>query len=158
MEETQEKYEPIAEPEILKSLGSRNKIQRTATFVLYDILTYIDMNEAIPVENIVSSMCQAPYSESDLFVKKVAINAIKNLDSEIALLNQNMRKWTFKRLNRVEQAILLLSVTHYYYVDTKIEKGIVIDVAVKLAKAYLEDNDYKFVNAILDKVLVNENR
>ena len=41
-------------------------------------------------------------------------------------------------------------------VEPEVEKAVVINIAIKLSKAYLGDNDYKFVNAILDKVLVRE--
>ena len=34
-----------------------------------------------------------------------------------------------------------------------VDKGVVIDRAVRLAKTYLDKDDYKFVNAILDNVL-----
>ncbi|MBQ6731270.1 MAG: hypothetical protein IJR08_05125, partial [Bacilli bacterium] len=39
-----------------------------------------------------------------------------------------------------------------YYVE-KIDKRIVINVAVDFAKKYIEEKQAKFVNAILDEVL-----
>ena len=62
-----------------------------------------------------------------------------------------MPKWNFDRLNLVEQSILIMSYTHKQ--TQKVDKGIVINIAVKLAKKYLDGDDYKFVNGILDKVL-----
>ena len=47
----------------------------------------------------------------------------------------------------------MLSCVHYLYVDPSVAKGVVIDIAIKLAKTYLNDKDYRFVNAILDKAL-----
>lgn len=135
---------------------SRNKQQIIAMNALYDILTYQDMGEEIDIEWIISGLCDMPYSDSPLYVKQIVLSTIRHLESEIALLEKNMIKWTFHRLNRVEQAILLLSLSHYFYVDTTVNKGIVINVAVNLAKNYLDHKDYKFVNAILDKVLVRE--
>ena len=114
------------------------------------------MKEKVDVDSIVSSLCETPYSDCDYFVKATTIMAIKEYDKAIELFNANMRKWTFSRLNRVEQAILLLSYVHFFYVDPKVDKRIVIDIAIKLAKTYLEEKDYKFVNAILDKVLNRE--
>lgn len=64
-------------------------------------------------------------------------------------------KWKFHRLNRVIQAILLMSYTHYFYIGN-VDKRIVINVAIKLAKRYVVGDEYKFVNAILDEVLVDE--
>ena len=62
-----------------------------------------------------------------------------------------MPKWSFDRLNLIEQSILLMSYTHKQ--NEKADKRIIIDVAVKLAKKFCDKDDYKFVNAILDKVL-----
>ena len=41
---------------------------------------------------------------------------------------------------------------HFYYVE-KIDKRIVINTAVELAKKYIEEKQAKFINAILDEVL-----
>ena len=62
-----------------------------------------------------------------------------------------MPKWNFDRLNLLEQAILVMSYTHKQTQDT--DKRIIINIAVKLAKNYLDKDDYKFGNGILDKVL-----
>ena len=62
-----------------------------------------------------------------------------------------MPKWSFDRLNLLEQAILIMSYTHRQTQNA--DKSIIINVAVKLAKKFLDKDDYKFVNAILDKVL-----
>ena len=45
-----------------------------------------------------------------------------------------------------------MSYAHYYYVEN-VDKKVVIDVAVSLAKKYIEEKQAKFINAILDKVL-----
>ncbi len=139
-----------------QQISSRNRQQIVAMNALYDVLTYMDMGEEIDIEAIVSALCDLPYEECPIYVKQIVLVTIKNLNAEISLLEKNMIKWTFDRLNRVEQAILLLSLSHYFYVDQEIDKGIVINVAVNLAKNYLDAKDYKFVNAILDKVLVRE--
>jgi transcription termination factor NusB len=63
-----------------------------------------------------------------------------------------MVNWKFARLNRVAQAILLLAYIHHHYVKDA-DKSVIIDVAVRLSKKFLHDDEYKFINAILDKVL-----
>lgn len=63
-----------------------------------------------------------------------------------------LKDWKWERLPLLTQAILLMSYTHYYYVE-KIDKAIVINVAVNLAKEYIEEKQAKFINGILDKVL-----
>ena len=144
----------------------RNKLQKVTMEVLYAVLTYIDMGEPVDVENIISSLFEEDYKDCPFFTKAVTIMAVKKYDEIIKTFNVNMRKWTFDRLNRVEQAILMLAYVHFYYVEPDVDKSVVIDVAIKLAKSYLdmgfdkvknkEKGDYQFVNAILDKTLVRK--
>ncbi len=132
---------------------SRNQLQKTALFAIYDALTYLDMKEAVPIESIVAGLSGTTYEEADYFVKASLIYSIKHYDEIVKVFNDHMNKWTFDRLNRVEQALLLLSYVHYFHIG-EVEKAVVIDVAVTLAKAYLDQKDYRFVNGILDNVLV----
>lgn len=132
---------------------SRNKAQEKALFALYGALTYIDMQEPVDVESLVAGVTGRPYEESDLFVKKIMVAALRHLEEIIPIFQARMEKWEFGRLNRVEQAILILSYCHFFYAEPDIDKSIVIDVAVRLAKTYVGGTDYRFVNAILDKVL-----
>lgn len=132
---------------------SRNQLQHVAVFAIYDFLTYRDMKNDINVEDIISGLEDTPYEDCSHFVKAALIYSIKYFDEAVEKYNAKMIKWTFDRLNRVEQAILLLSYVHFHYIDSKVDKNIVINIGVNLAKTYLETKDYKFVNAILDKVL-----
>ena len=132
---------------------TRNSMQKVAMSAIYSALTYREMGMDINVQDIVSSLCDAPYEECDYFIKASLVMAIKHYDEAVAAFNAKMRGWTFARRNRVEQAILLLAYVHYFYVEPEVDKGVVIDIAVKQAKLFLDYKDYKFVNAILDNVL-----
>ena len=132
---------------------SRNAMQRVALWAVYDALTYRDMGLSIDVQDIVSSLCDQPYEECDYFVKAAVVMALRHHDEAVAAFNAKMRGWTFDRRNRVEQAILLLAYAHFHFVEPEVDKGVVIDIAVKQAKTYLDEKDYRFVNAILDNVL-----
>ena len=133
---------------------SRNSLQKVAMSAIYDALTYQKMGKPVNVEDIVSSLMDLPYEECDFFVKAAVIFSLKYQDDIIAIYSQNMVKWTFDRLNRVEQAILLLAYVHFFYIEPEVDRAVVINIAIRLAKDYLGDKDYRFVNAILDKVLV----
>ena len=141
------------EEEDVLAAPSRNAMQKVALWAVYDALTYRDMGLDIDVQNIVSSLCDQPYEDCDYFVKAALVMALRHHDEAVEAFNAKMRGWTFDRRNRVEQAILLLAYSHCYYVEPEVEKGVVIDIAVKQAKLYLDDKDYRFVNAILDNVL-----
>ena len=138
-------------------MPSRNSLQTLAMTAVYDVLTYIDMDAPVDIMQIVSSLCGTSYEDADYFVKANAVMTVKHLN-EMKDAFRPFMKWRFERLPLLRQAILLLSYSHYYYVDPSVNKGVVIDIAVKLSKRYLGENDYQFVNAILDKVLQDRER
>ena len=120
---------------------------------IYDALIYISMGDEFSVEDVMSGVFEIPYDEISLFSKEIVIKSLAHIDEIKAKFQERMDTWLFSRLNVVEQAILLMSYTHRYYVDDDADKSVIIDVAVRLAKKYLDDKDYKFVNAVLDKLL-----
>ena len=130
---------------------SRNQEHELIMTCIYDALTYSNMNMEFSVEEIMTSVFEVEYDEISFFVKEIVIKSLSHVNEIKKIFQEKMPKWSFDRLNLIEQAILLMSYTHKQYENT--EKRIVIDVAVKLAKKFLDKDDYKFVNAILDKVL-----
>lgn len=132
----------------------RTEAQKTALTCIYDALLYAEAGLPVDVEEMVSGLCNLPYEKCDAFVKRMFIAALKHQAEIIPIYQARMPKWQFSRLNHLEQAILLLAYCQYFYGDEKTDRKIVINVAVDFAKTYLDVKDYKFVNAILDKVLV----
>ncbi len=132
--------------------NTRNQNQALAMSCVYDFLTRAEMGVEINVKELLERVCEAPFDEIDTFISEVVIKVIKNHEEIVAMLQANMLKWKFSRLNRIAQSILLLSVAHYRFVGG-VERGIVIDIAVRMAKRYLDSGDYKFINAILDNTL-----
>lgn len=134
---------------------TRNKQQEYALYVIYSALVYRKANlEFAPIES-VSDLTEIDYYENDIFLRELVIKSLINLDTIIKKLNEHLVKWDFNRLNMISQAILIMSYSHYYYVE-KVDKAILINIAVKFAKKFVPDEDYKYINAILDKVIVNE--
>ena len=134
---------------------TRNKQQEYALYVIYSALVYRKANlEFAPIES-VSELTEIDYYENDIFLRELVIKSLINLDTIIKKLSEHLVKWDFNRLNMISQAILIMSYSHYYYVE-KVDKAILINIAVKFAKKFVPDEDYKYINAILDKVIVNE--
>jgi len=133
---------------------SRNKEQEIMLSVLYQTLVLVDMNQEIDVKGLLCDAYDCDFEDVPVFAQQIMIYSIKNLNTIINAFQANMKKWTFNRLNKLEQALLILSYTHFYYVGN-VDRKVVIDIAVKLAKKFLDKDDYKFVNAILDNTLKN---
>ena len=130
---------------------SRNQEHELIMTCIYDALLYADMDQEFSVEEIMTSVFEVDYDEISFFVKEIVIKSLAHINEIKNIFQEKMPKWKFDRLNLVEQAILIMSHTHKQ--TQNVDKSIVINVAVKLAKKYLEKDDYKFVNGILDKVL-----
>lgn len=130
---------------------SRNKEHELAMISIYDALTYSAMNEEFSLEDIMANVFDMPFEEIPLFSKTLIIKTLAHINEIKPVFQEKMPKWNFDRLNLVEQSILLLSYTHAK--EENGDKKVIIDVAVRLAKKYLDKDDYKFVNAILDKLL-----
>ena len=131
---------------------SRNQLQELSMNIIYDYLTYISLGKEFNPEEEISKVFDLPYEECDDYVKSVCLASILHINEEIEAISKHLTKWKFDRLNRVAQAILLLSYSNFYYVGD-VNKSVVINVAVKLSKKYLDQDDYKYINAVLDKVL-----
>lgn len=131
---------------------SRNKSYEILIGVIYDFLIAIDMNEEVDIEKTMSDAFNMPYVDIDVLPKEIVIQTIKNFQAIVKTFQAAMPTWRFERLNRLIQAILLMSYANYFYVKN-IDKAVVINIAIKLAKRYGDANDYKFVNAILDNIL-----
>lgn len=88
--------------------------------------------------------------EYDNFIFEVIEDLSKREDDYIKEIEPLLNKWSFERLNKVEQAILLISVS-----ELKLglnDKAVVIDEALKLAKKYCEPDSYKYMNGVLDNI------
>ena len=122
--------------------------------VIYNELsdfTLGDGKEFRDARELISSLCECPYSEVSDYVKKTVAYALNNYGAIKDAFIPKLNNWKWERLPLLTQAILLMSYAHMK-IET-VEKRIVIDVAVNLAKKYVEPKQAKFVNAILDGVL-----
>ena len=102
-------------------------------------------------KELISSLCECPYSEVSEYVKKTVSYALNNYGAIKDVFIPKLNNWKWERLPLLTQAILLMSYAHMK-IET-VDKRVVIDVAVSLAKKYVEPKQGKFVNAILDGVL-----
>ena len=114
-------------------------------FVLGDGKTFRDARELL------STLCECPYSEVSDYVKNVVSYSLNNYGNIKDAFAPFLKGWKWERLPLLTQSILIMSYAHMKVEE--VDKGIVINVAVDLAKKYVEPKQGKFVNAILDEVL-----
>jgi N utilization substance protein B len=123
----------------------RHLQRRKAMECIYQHLLLNKDIEDVMIENdIVGS------TSEEMFVREICRLAIMDKDEHIAAVNAKLKDWDFVRLGYVEQAILLLALAEYELRD--VERAVVINEAVELAKEFGDTDAYKLVNGVLDQL------
>ncbi|HKM30250.1 MAG TPA: transcription antitermination factor NusB [Bacilli bacterium] len=133
----------------------RNQQHYIIMTIIYDELVDFSTNISEmerDARELISEMCDQPYDEVDDFIKNVVILSLTKYGIIRDAYIPYLKSWKWERLPLLTQAILLMSYAHYYFVE-KSDKRVVIDVAVNLAKKYIDIKQSQFINAILDGVL-----
>ncbi len=131
---------------------SRNKEHELALFCIYDALTLSESNTTFNVEELMEGIYKLPFNEIPLFSKQLVVKSLSHINEIIPKFQDRMPNWKFSRLNSLEKALLIMSYTNGAILK-EANKKVVINTAINLSKKYLDKDDYKFVNAILDKLL-----
>ena len=89
-----------------------------------------------------------------MFVKEVVYGVITHFNEIDSLCNKYMNDWTIDRIDKTGAAILRIAVYELKYTDTP--SVVVINEAIELAKKYSDDSVRKMINAVLDKMIKEE--
>jgi N utilization substance protein B len=77
------------------------------------------------------------------------LDKISEIDSQIS--SHLSPSWSMERLNKVTLAVLRMSVYSLLY-QRDLHPTIIIDEAIAIVKEFGQDDSFKFINAILDKI------
>ena len=91
------------------------------------------------------------------YFTKVYFGVISNLSELDAIIEENSKKWSSKRISRVSRSIMRLALYEIKYIDD-IPAEVSINEAVELAKKFDADESYTFVNGILGAYVRGENK
>lgn len=125
-------------------MNSRHKLRETAMTCLYQSFLLNKDIKQVVYDN-------TEGNEIDPFLYTVTIDAMTYKQVYIDQINATLRDdWEFTRLGYIEQAILLMACCELDLETAP--KAIVIDEAVTLSKKYCDEEAYKLVNGVLDKL------
>ena len=85
------------------------------------------------------------------FSRLLITGAIENITQIDKIIRSHLQNWDFSRLNRVDLAILRMSVYTLMY-QKEMAPSIVIDEAIGISKEFGSDDSYRFVNGVLDAI------
>ncbi len=89
--------------------------------------------------------------EGIAFPRLLIAGALEHIEEIDERIKQNLVNWDFTRLNRVDLAILRMSVYSLLY-QKDLHPSIVIDEAIDISKEFGSDESFRFVNAVLDNI------
>jgi N utilization substance protein B len=85
------------------------------------------------------------------FSRLLIAGTIENIRAVDRMIKAHLKNWDFSRLNRVDLALLRLSVYTLLF-QTDIPPSIVIDEAIGISKEFGTDDSFRFINGVLDSI------
>jgi N utilization substance protein B len=85
------------------------------------------------------------------FSRLLIAGTIENIKIIDKMIKKHLEHWDFSRLNRVDLAILRMSVYTFMY-QGDIAPSIVIDEAIGISKEFGTDDSFRFINGVLDSI------
>jgi len=133
-------------------MGARRKGRIIAFQSLYRYdLSGAGLEELLDFSWLDSDKASKLASETVVFARLLIQGALENLPEIDRVITSQLENWDFSRLNRVDLAILRMSV--YCLLHQKdIPPTVTIDEAVDISKSFGTPDSYRFVNGVLDGV------
>ena len=85
------------------------------------------------------------------YALELVSRVVQNHQELDSILSKAMVNWQLERIARIDRDILRIAVAEILYVN--LDERIAIDEAVKLAKRYSGDQEYRFINGVLRRVV-----
>ena len=130
-------------------MGSRRKERILAFQALYAWDMAADKVSALKDLLDFSWAEMGPEKTAD-FSRLLAAGTAENIKTVDALIRKNLVHWDFSRLNRVDRALLRISV--YELLFKTAPPSVVIDEAVDISREFGTDDSYRFINGVLDGI------
>ena len=88
------------------------------------------------------------------FVKEIVYGVVTHFNELDQMCNKYMKNWSIDRIDKTGAAILRIATYELKYTDTP--PVVIVNEAIELAKKYSDEDVRKMINAVLDKI-INEN-
>ena len=86
------------------------------------------------------------------FSKLLVTGTIENITAIDSMIRGHLENWDFSRLNRVDLAILRISVYALMF-QPETSPSITINEAISISKEFGTNDSYRFINGVLDGIL-----
>jgi transcription antitermination protein NusB len=133
-------------------MGARRKGRIIAFQTLYRYdLSGASLAELLDFSWMDSDRAEKTQPEALTFARLLIQGSLENLPEIDGIISGQLENWDFQRLNKVDLALLRLSVYCLLH-QGDIPPTVTIDEAVDISKTYGTADSYRFVNGVLDGV------
>lgn len=133
-------------------MKSRSELRDIIMKVLYQVNILDEANLEYDVDSLIKEQMEV----ENEFVHSCCHGILDNKKELVKLANKYLSNWTMDRLNKVDQAILLLGIYELKYTDTP--SVVAINEAIELSKSYSDEAVTKMINGVLDKIYHEEEK
>jgi N utilization substance protein B len=127
--------------------------RRKARELAFKVLFQVDQVNADPREAFRYLAHETTLEEKDQdFSRHLVEGCLKSLDEIDEKIAAHAHDWSFNRLSSVDRNVMRLACYEILYIRD-LHPVIAIDEAIEIAKRYGDENSGSFVNAVLDKIL-----
>ena len=134
----------------MKRNEKRSELREIIMKVIYQILILRESHLEIDIPYLIKEQLEI----ENEFVTTSIHEILKREEAYKKLANQYLKDWEIERLNKVDQAILLLGI--YELIDTETPSVVAINEAIELSKKYSDEKVTKMINAVLDGIFKRE--
>ena len=133
--------------------------RRKSRILAFQALYFWESYQGVPV----SELCAFAWIEEEklnsmsegmaAFSRLLIAGTVENIKLIDSVIKDHLDNWDIIRVNRVDLAVLRISVYSLMY-QSEISPSIIIDEAIGICREYGTDDSFKFVNGVLDSIRI----
>jgi len=127
-------------------MKNRSELREIIMKVIYQTMILREGELEVDTKSLIHELLEI----ENEFVNTSVEGIIKHEEDIRVLANNYLKDWEISRLNKVDQAIILLGIYELLYTETP--SVVAINEAIELSKKYSDEKVTKMINAVLDEV------
>lgn len=127
-------------------MKNRSELREVIMKVLYQVFLFQESKLEYNLDDLIHEQLEV----ENTFVDDCVHGVLDNQENLRKMANDSLQGWSLNRLNKVDQAILLLGIYELIHTDTP--SVVCINEAIELSKKYSDEAVTKMINGVLDTI------
>lgn len=127
-------------------MKNRSELREVIMKVLYQVFLFQESKLEYNLDDLIHEQLEV----ENTFVDECVHGVLDNQENLRKMANDSLQGWPLDRLNKVDQAILLLGIYELIHTDTP--SVVCINEAIELSKKYSDEAVTKMINGVLDTI------